>query len=255
MDSDDELVQQPRRRKWIPITALAAGTVLIAAPLVFLWGIRKHQRSSLNPMKVAPPRRLGSSASPALATSTLASRLTFSASEPSLQAETLPPTSQAYGSDWDDDNWGVPPQPPDPNDNFNVGLYLFKALGTATLIVSSVAFVGIWGLRRYLDVDNVDDFALKMRLVIINKMPLLASRMRNALGAQPELVSDSRIDEKPPPEQRWNWDEAQERLSNAFDKGGLSAWAEVAAREVEQEAKLELEEREQLKSVGSGKTS
>ncbi|KAJ6456135.1 hypothetical protein C8R45DRAFT_581738 [Mycena sanguinolenta] len=254
MDSDDELIQ-PRRRKWIPITALTAGTVLIAAPLVFLWGIRKHQRSSLNPAKLAPPRRVGSFSSSALVTSAPASRLTFSASEASLQTETLPPPPpQAYGSDWDDDNWGVPPQPPDPNDNFNVGLYLLKALGTATLIVSSVTFVGIWGLRRYLDVDNVDDFALKMRLCIINKMPVLASRMRNALGGLPEPVSD-RVDEKLPPEQRWTLDEAQERLSNAFDKGGLSAWAEVAAQEVEQEARLELEKRDQMKSVSSSKTS
>jgi len=135
-----------------------------------------------------------------------------------------------------------------------VGLYLMKALGTATLIVSGVAFAGIWGLRQYLDVDNMDDFAVKMRLGIITNMPLLASRMRNALGRPPESGPDSKADKKLPPEPSWTWDEAQERLSTAFDKGGLGAWAEAAAREVEQEARIELEKREQLKAVDSGKT-
>ncbi|KAF7340224.1 hypothetical protein MVEN_01941100 [Mycena venus] len=255
MNSDDE-PPQPRRRKWIAITALAGGSVLIAAPLVYLWGIRKHRRISLNSVNAAPPRRVGSlsSSSDAAAASTAAvSRFTFAAPEQlPLQNETASPLPQ--GSDWDDDNWGVPPQPPDPNDNFNVALYLLKAFGIATLIVSGGAFVGIWGLRRYLEVDNMEDFAAKMKLGIINHMPLLASRMRQSLRLAPESAVDPSADDKLQPRRRWSWDEAQERLGVAYDKGGLGAWAEVAAREVEEEAKLELEKREQLKTGGSRKT-
>jgi hypothetical protein len=70
-------------------------------------------------------------------------------------------------SDWDDADWGVPPPPPDPNDNFNAAFYTFKAFGSATLIVSSLAFAGIWGLRRYLDVDNVRIYWFSMLMILI----------------------------------------------------------------------------------------
>lgn len=127
--------------------------MLVAAPLVYLLRIGKTQRFSLKSVNAAPPRRVGSLSSSTVVTSSAASRFTFAAPEQLAQVQNEKPLPQ--GADWDDDNWGVPPAPPDPNDNFNVAVYLLKALGTATLIVSSVAFVGIWGLRRYLDVDNV----------------------------------------------------------------------------------------------------
>ncbi|KAJ7356603.1 hypothetical protein DFH08DRAFT_849500, partial [Mycena albidolilacea] len=251
MDPDDEPV--PPRRKWIPITALVAGTVLVAAPLVYLLRIGKTQRFSLKSVNAAPPRRVGSLSSSTVVTSGAASRFTFAAPEQLAQVQNEKPLPQ--GADWDDDNWGVPPAPPDPNDNFNVSVYLLKALGTATLIVSGVAFVGIWGLRRYLDVDNMEDFAVEMRLSVMNNMPLLASRMRSALLGPPE---EANAESKPDEEmlqldQNWTADGAHERLGAAYDKGGLGAWAEAAAREVEQEARLELEKRQQLKTVGSKK--
>lgn len=102
----------------------------------------------------------------------------------------------------------------------------------------------------------MEDFAVEMRLGVMNNMPLLASRMRSALlGSPPE---EANANSKPDEEmlqldRNWTADGAHERLGAAYDKGGLGAWAEAAAREVEQEARLELEKRQQLKMVGSRK--
>lgn len=93
--------------------------------------------------------------------------------------------------------------------------------------------------------SQAEDYGVKMRLAIMERMPLLALRMRNALMSPESEVDLAREDKSQSP-RPWNWDGAQERLSAAFDKGGLGAWADVAAREVEEEAKLEMERREQL---------
>ncbi|KAJ6569483.1 hypothetical protein B0H19DRAFT_1135672 [Mycena capillaripes] len=247
---DNEPVEPNSRSKWLPIAVLAGGTVLIAAPLVYLWRVGKPQRVSLNTATAPPPRRVGSLATSGSVSSSATSRLAFPASE---LKETVPPPPTVQDVDWDDADWGVPPPPPDPDDKFNAAIYTFKAFGAATLIVSSIAFAGIWGLRRYFDVDNMEDFSAQMRLTVMDKMPLLASRMRNALG-QPKSATDSTPEAHSRLEQRWSWDDAQERLSAAFNKGGLGAWAEAAAREVEEEAKIEMEKREQLRTTGSSKT-
>ncbi|KAJ7171704.1 hypothetical protein C8R43DRAFT_979123 [Mycena crocata] len=217
---DDEPAQ-PRRSRWVPVAALGAGTVLIAAPLVYLWRVGKPRNISLRSGAAAPPRRVN------LLSTSVASNAPSRFTLPAPEDMTPPPKQQ--DSDWDDADWGVPQPPPDPNDNFNASLYTFKAFGASTLIVGSIA---------YFNVDNAEDFGVKMRLAIMDNMPLLALRMRNALG--PPTFSESQ------PDRPWQWDEAQaqERLSAAFDKGGLAAWADAAAKEVQDEARAEIKKRE-----------
>jgi hypothetical protein len=73
--------------------------------------------------------------------------------------------------------------------------------------------------------------------------------MRNSLTSLSESASavlPESLSERP-----WSWDEAEARLSTAYDKGGLGAWADAAAREVEEEAKIEMVEREKLKTTMS----
>ncbi|KAJ7724986.1 hypothetical protein DFH07DRAFT_854342 [Mycena maculata] len=242
---DDE--PTPTRSKWLPIAVLGTGTVLIAAPLVYLWRIGRPQSISLRSAPAAPPRRVGALSSGSAA-STVAGRFTLPEPEFPLSKATLPPP-KPQNSDWDDDaDWGVPAAPPDPKDNFNSAFYTFKAFGAATLIVGSLAVGGIWGLTRFLDVDNTEDFGVEMRRAVMERMPLLALRMRNALGS-----SDSTAKPKSHSEPPWAWDDAEGRLAAAFDKGGLGAWADAAAREVEAEAKLEIEKRERLKEASPSK--
>ncbi|KAJ7479998.1 hypothetical protein B0H11DRAFT_2422509 [Mycena galericulata] len=243
----------PTRPKWLPVTVLGAGTVLIAAPLVYLWRVGKPRNFSLRSATAAPPPRRVGPISQATGSAASTARFTFPASEFSLDPkETVPPPpSTPRNSDWDDDaDWGVPPAPPDPNDKFNAAFYTFKAFGAATLIVSSLAFGGIWALRRHFDVDNAEDFGVEMRRAVMERMPHLALRMQNALGSSvtPESAVDATTEGKSQSEGPWTWEDAQERLSAAFDKGGLAAWADVAAREVEAETKTEIERRERLKS-------
>jgi hypothetical protein len=45
-------------------------------------------------------------------------------------------------------------------------------------------------------------------------------------------------------ELEWNWPDAEERLKEAFDTGGLSGWAAAAIREVEAERRAEKAKRE-----------
>ena len=41
----------------------------------------------------------------------------------------------------------------------------------------------------------------------------------------------------------WTWSAAEDRLSTAFEKGGLAVWAETALRELEAEAEQERSKR------------
>ncbi|KAJ7671933.1 hypothetical protein B0H17DRAFT_191422 [Mycena rosella] len=239
----------PRRPRWLPLTVLGAGTLLVAAPLVYLWRVGKPQRLSLR-AAAAPPRRVGPSAlSSSASAASAAGTARFPLPAPEFPAG-APPPPPVSAADWDDADadWGVPPPPPDPNDNFNAALYTFKAFGAATLIVSSLALAGILGLRAYFDTDNAADFGAKMRREIMLRMPLLAQRMRSALGPPADdTPSPSPSQSQPEP---WKADEAEARLGAAYDAGGLGAWADAAAREVEAEARLEVQAREHLKKYG-----
>ncbi|KAJ7630346.1 hypothetical protein FB45DRAFT_915249 [Roridomyces roridus] len=261
-DSDDS--PRPPRSKWVPVAMLATGTVLIAAPLFYLWRIGRPNRTSLRAGGPAPPRRVvggahvagSSSSSPSISTASTSSSATISTASTSLftfktpiEALNAPPSG---GSDWDDDgDWGVPaarPGPVDPNDKFNGVLYSLKAFGSATLIVVGLAGTGMWGLWRYLGVDNVEDFGKEMRRRVMERMPLLAARMRGSLGGILGTSEAPRSkDPQEPRRQPWTWDGAEGRLSDAYSKGGIGAWADAAAREMEQEAKVEMSQREEMR--------
>jgi hypothetical protein len=133
---------------------VGAGTVLVLAPLVFVWRL-KPKRLGVSPA-TAPPRRVGA-LSGAVSSTASTSRFTLPAPEFPIAKPTLaaPPPSVPQDPDSDDADWGVPPSPPDPNDSFNPAFYTARAFGTATLIVGSIGFAGLWSLRSYLGVDNV----------------------------------------------------------------------------------------------------
>ncbi|KAF7319752.1 hypothetical protein MKEN_00757600 [Mycena kentingensis (nom. inval.)] len=272
MPRDELEPPPPTRPRWVPVVLLTTGTVLTIGPLIFLWRARRSKSIALNAASAPPPRRVGlpagtlpTSAEPVASTSAAATQepaaldggsgilSNFTAVFPWADTERIssssptPKYSSSYGlsSAWkddDDDDWGVRPAPLDPAEEakFNGALFTVKAFGIATLIVTSLGIGGIWGMVRYWEVDNMQDFGDKMRLEVISKMPFLAARMRNAL----DLSSPSPA--KPPPS--WSYDESQDRLSDAFDKGGISAWASAVAHEMEEETKVEVDKRERLRS-------
>jgi hypothetical protein len=67
-----------------------------------------------------------------------------------------------------------------------------------------------------------------MRTALLQKMPMLLSRIYGS-DNEPEHAMV----------EQWEWEAAQARLTEAFEKNGFSAWAEVAQGELEAEIKLE----------------
>lgn len=73
------------------------------------------------------------------------------------------------------------------------------------------------------------EFAARMRTCVAQSMPVLAAKIYRR--------HDGPALESPPP--AYDHDAAQQRLADAFDKGGFDAWAEVAAKELEVETEVE----------------
>lgn len=124
------------------------------------------------------------------------------------------------------------------------------------------ASAGVWGVQTYLGVNNVrayiyllkwyiylelqtEEFGKSMRRTLLEKMPVLTSRLhRPAEDAdQPADLTGS--------EEQWEWEAAQQRLTEAFDKNGFSGWAKTALKEVEAEDRLERWKRNHMNSDSS----
>ena len=92
----------------------------------------------------------------------------------------------------------------------------------------------------------MDEFASRMRQILLERIPWLSRRIHQS-DEQTDLhnghdhIDDSR--RIPQGDREWNWDSAEERLSAAFESGGVSAWAESAMQELEEEARIERRKR------------
>jgi len=181
-------------------------------------------------------------------------------------------------------------------DGFNGVWYSLKAFGIASALVIAGGAASVWGVKAYLGVKDVSEyiyififlfftppfsyrcrefhlavlsslssqtqeFASTMRLTIVNKWPLLTSRIHCVSG-------DDTAQKSPPPpwpwpptlespdgpspptsaapaamvdKSGWDWPAAQSRLAAAYERGGVAQFAETAVGEME--AELELERR------------
>ncbi|KAG1802531.1 uncharacterized protein BJ212DRAFT_1487329 [Suillus subaureus] len=124
---------------------------------------------------------------------------------------------------------------------FNGPLYTLKAFGIATALVTLGATASIWGVMRALDARNTNEFAERLRHAVLTKLPVLSYQIyRPAEPHQDDASSDSAQTKNPASEPvEWNWQEAEIRLREAFDKGGFHSWASAALVEVEAEATVE----------------
>ncbi|KAJ8076412.1 hypothetical protein PM082_000835 [Marasmius tenuissimus] len=130
--------------------------------------------------------------------------------------------------------------PPPQQLDFNPALLTAKAFGIATLAVTVGAVTLVWGVKSAMGVENTEQFARRMREIIITRMPILSSRIHRSHTEEYEEGRTPHVDPK------WNWDDAEKRLTDAFDKDGLSGWAEVAVKELEAEEVIEREKRAAL---------
>ncbi|KAH8116073.1 hypothetical protein DFH11DRAFT_1506604 [Phellopilus nigrolimitatus] len=120
------------------------------------------------------------------------------------------------------------------------------AFGLATGLVGFALVLGVWGVRQSMGVDNVDQFAARVRQILRTRMPALSHRLYrstdDAGGGHDKGLEDKETGEADGSvsgKGAWTWDAAEERLRTAFDRGGLSEWAECAVGELEAERKLE----------------
>ncbi|KAI0646698.1 hypothetical protein C8Q79DRAFT_1010285 [Trametes meyenii] len=215
--------------KWLPVVLLAFSTVAMSVPIVML---RRHRAANLGKaLADAPP----------------------------------PPTrrSTSVGIPIADSKAAVPPsRPPPPRsttprevssaavEGVNGPLHGAKAFGIATLLVGLGASTTVWGVKRYMGVETTQEFADRMRLTILNYMPILSSRIHRPpapedddASASSEPGSDSRLSLSDTDVEEWTWSAAEQRLKEAFDKDGFSGWAAAMLRELEAEGRLERSKR------------
>lgn len=74
------------------------------------------------------------------------------------------------------------------------------------------------------------EFGDRMRSLILTNMPLLSDRLHRTST----LDSDA-----PDFPVEWSWPDAEQRLKEAFERGGFSEWVVAVVREVETEARAE----------------
>ncbi|KZO89602.1 hypothetical protein CALVIDRAFT_543432 [Calocera viscosa TUFC12733] len=152
---------------------------------------------------------------------------------------------------------GRPPKPP-PSSLSLSPLHALGAFGLASLSVLSLAGAGMWSVKYFTGVKDMDEFALKARLMLGTALPGLSARVRAVAAADPPLSSPTPPSwpspaasqslsaqplpqgAEPEPDGEWTAAAAEERLTRAFAEGGLAAWAEQGDREVEAERAWEL---------------
>jgi len=130
-------------------------------------------------------------------------------------------------------------------DQFSPALYSVRALAVATLLVSVGAGATFWAVKTAMEVKDVHDFAQKMRQIILARMPILSSRIHRMVEGEND---DSIMDPSD-----WNWEDAERRMKDAYDKEGILAWGEVAIKELQAEERAGRLKRKQLEDVAPRK--
>jgi hypothetical protein len=87
-----------------------------------------------------------------------------------------------------------------------------------------------------------------MRLLLLRTVPSLSS----AINRPPQTEDERQEAHSIAPfgvHDNWRWEDAEKRLKRAYEEGGVSVWGQMALRELEAEARLEREKRdEEIKS-------
>ncbi|KAG2357645.1 hypothetical protein BDR07DRAFT_1419679 [Suillus spraguei] len=205
--------------KWVPVTLLAFSSVALVVPI----------RSVIpqNFQEAAPPPRRGQGPSTLLASSPIRSR-------PAPQ--TVPKEVPVHSSPLK-----IPASNEDNGEQFfNGPLYTLKAFSIATALVTLGATASIWGVMKALNARDTNEFAERLRHAVLTKLPVLSHRIYHSAETHQDDGDDSPLTENPTAEHaEWNWQEAEVRLREAFDKGGFHGWASAALVEVEAEATVE----------------
>ena len=98
--------------------------------------------------------------------------------------------------------------------------------------------------------SQVEEFATEVRRILLSHFPALSQGIsRTPCETDEPLLSESSSESSIASnvegqiQEDWSWDGAEKRLSLAFDRGGIGEWAECAAKEMEEESKIERSKR------------
>ena len=157
-----------------------------------------------------------------------------------------------------------PREPTSPESFFDGPLAALGAFGLATAAVGVGATLSVWGIQQSLGVENVssfmftvrelylhwhmlqtEQFATRMRHILLQYLPVLSRRL---YGSEKKLsgsneMSPSVSDVGASATTAWSADDSENRLREAFDRGGFSEWAVAATKELEAEARAERKKR------------
>jgi len=245
-----------RTSPWIPVSMIALTTAALAIPFALLrrqrvtpivnWRKSPSQPAFAPPVRRAPPPDLHPAVPPPPRTASVRTLPISTIATPSANAGTLfrRPSEEPF--------------PTSTEDSFSDVLYSFKAFSIATAVVVAGGAASVWGVKTYLGVKDTQEFASAMRLTLRNKWPFLISRIHRtsdstqlsppvslpvtaSTGSELEPPDGSSLMTAEPDVKGWDWPEAQARLAAAYERGGVSQFAEAAIGELE--AELELERR------------
>ncbi|KAF4604336.1 hypothetical protein EYR40_001515 [Pleurotus pulmonarius] len=209
-----------KRNSGLHLTIVAtagAGLLAIGVPLVYLL----RQRANQTLLREAPPRRTASqSTTPLVSAST--SRVT-AAEAPAMPSRPIIQQTQSVKVD-----------------DFNGALHSAKAFGLATLLVTTSATATIYGIKTWMGVQSTEEFAHRMRAILLAKLPSLSERIHRLPDPEDD---DGGQELDAPTVSTWNWPDAEQRLKAIFEKDGFAAWGKAAARELEIEGRLERSKR------------
>lgn len=273
---------------WIPLSMLAVATTALALPLAFL---RRQQRAansiiggdgrtsslltSTSKLKSSPPvRRRAPAPLPHHGGITVPSAIPLSTrGSDAASAQTTPLAKAGSVSRASSGEASLRVSRVERDGSFNGALYSLKAFGIATAFVVAGAAASVWSVKAYLGVKDTQEFASAMRTTILDKLPLLTSRIhRSPLSNSSSQFSPHPDPRAPSPhptsesldgpgyprmadedsdgrdidtnkEEDWNWLAAQARLVAAYERGGIAQFADVAVRELEAESELERHKR------------
>ncbi|THU81773.1 hypothetical protein K435DRAFT_844618 [Dendrothele bispora CBS 962.96] len=120
-------------------------------------------------------------------------------------------------------------------DGFSPILHALKALGVATVLVSTGAVAGVWGVKSYLGVKDTQEFAERMHGFVSTRIPVLSVWINRSHFNEDDDCSSSQSASEV--DKEWTWPEAEDRLRDAYSRGGATAWIETALKEMEDEVR------------------
>ncbi|PCH44642.1 hypothetical protein WOLCODRAFT_123878 [Wolfiporia cocos MD-104 SS10] len=240
--------------RWVPVSLLALTTAAMVVPAILL----RRQRAALLDKSLShtppPPPRRSSGTLPPLSPSSGISSSSNNAPPPRrvpVVASRNPVPSPARAAIRAHPAAVAETEASKAADdsNFNGALLSAGAFGIATAIVSVGAGLTLWGVKTSLGVSNAQEFADRVRALIIERMPLLSSRIHRRIQREDE-TSELRLGPPTTPSSHihvepasgaaeWTWHDAEKRLKAAFQQDGIVGWAEAALQELEAEGELE----------------